>query len=624
MFFVVSNFKDNFSDKLHIINPNEYNDITNYEYFRYTYKFDKSSNDEKIIRLYFNNSIHKNKFLNYQIKNINYPITEKVQVKAIPSNKSIDESKEIFNITKYLNETINIEITVTSFHTINSFDILIFYSEHGNILILNSLIEDNYLNVYPVPIKERDYNIFFDCSKLFKDIVLNIEISYFYKKLSFTQYFYGYYTNKLENYEGKINSGEQNLYKVKEYGNNKYQIEMYKKEDYKSIIFPIKLNTSAIFHLSPLPRTIINSYDKINFELKADNFFILYEVNINKDLIEDNKLIENNNNKFLYFYFNKNSTNPINVSIYTNYSDININQFNKEIKNFFVNIESKDTNYFELKNIYEKLFIVVSDVPAKNSKRVTNENYIQIIKSDEYYDISSYELFKFNFKFNQTKDMKVLLYKINTKNIKNKYLHFQINNYKSSQIENIIFKNSNGDKILYENNCINITDYPNQIIFMDFGLSSIDSMDNYDILIKQSNYYLFYPFNSSDLVEIPIIKSCTFYIFSNLSQSDGYTFISNFKQEEVEYFYLELKELDESKININNLKPKKINVTKTTKRYNCFEHKEEIKNFTVYKNKHKAVVLKINIVNETNFIMTREENTISYYNNYNFSNNIYN
>ena len=129
---------------------------------------------------------------------------------------------------------------------------------------------------------------------------------------------------------------------------------------------------------------------------------------------------------------------------------------------------------------------------------------------------------------------------------------------------------------------------------MEFGLAK-DSMNNYDILLRQSNFHLIYPFNYTDFIEIPLIQSSSFYIFSNLSEGEGYSFISNSMQKEVEYFYLEQNEFDEKSININNLHS---NITNTEDQYNIyseFKRSEKIRIFYIDKNDHKAVIFKIDM-----------------------------
>ena len=93
---------------------------------------------------------------------------------------------------------------------------------------------------------------------------------------------------------------------------------------------------------------------------------------------------------------------------------------------------------------------------------------------------------------------------------------------------------------------------------MKYGLSSKEFIDNYDIILRQSNYYLFYPFNNKNIIEIPFLKSYSFYIYTYLSLNEsGYNFQTNIEQEYIEYYFLDKKEFNENDININNLKSKK-------------------------------------------------------------------
>ena len=90
---------------------------------------------------------------------------------------------------------------------------------------------------------------------------------------------------------------------------------------------------------------------------------------------------------------------------------------------------------------------------------------------------------------------------------------------------------------------------------------------------------------------------------------DGYTFISNSNQEEIEYYYLEQDKFNEEDIKILNLKSYKVSTQKQEDKNNtCFVNStNEIKNFTIIKENYKAVILKMNINNLTNFIITRKE-----------------
>ena len=134
---------------------------------------------------------------------------------------------------------------------------------------------------------------------------------------------------------------------------------------------------------------------------------------------------------------------------------------------------------------------------------------------------------------------------------------------------------------------------------MNFGLSSNEPMDNYDIILRQSNYKLIYPFNSNNEIEIPFIKNYSFYIFTNFSENSEYIFNTNSNQEEIEYFYLDKEEFNEKTINISNLKSIKLKTVKEKDNREFIIKKKDEKN--------KAVIFKINIDNGINFKINRDK-----------------
>lgn len=343
-----------------------------------------------------------------------------------------------------------------------------------------------------------------------------------------------------------------------------------------------------------------SNFSKIEFILNEEKSFIIYKLNI-----INNNTINNVDNK-LYIYFEKNSSNSLQVDIYKNYSDIDIDEFGKTIRNSYIQPKLDDRDFIELDNFNENIFMVISNF-VKNEE--IKNNSLQIVRSDTYYDITDEDIFRFNFKYKMTSNKRILSFKINTTKANSKYLHFQINNNQNSlpkylkligqsnQIEFLEFKNQNNQSVKYENNCINLTDYSNQIIFMNFGLSSESPIDNYDIILRKSNYYLYYPFNEDGILEISFIKNYSFYVYSYFSDENGYSFVINSKQDEIEYYYLDKDNFNENDININELKPEKIktvdkdgNVTFSIKKKN---------------ESNKIIIIKINIDKQNDFKLIR-------------------
>ena len=91
-----------------------------------------------------------------------------------------------------------------------------------------------------------------------------------------------------------------------------------------------------------------------------------------------------------------------------------------------------DRDFIELDYINENIFIVVSNF-LKNEE--IKNNSFQIVRTDEYYDITDKNIFKFNFKYKMTSDKRILSFKINTTKDNSKYLHFQVNNNQNNEIK---------------------------------------------------------------------------------------------------------------------------------------------------------------------------------------------
>ena len=523
----------------------------------------------------------------------------------LKSNKVINGYFDKYaNITAYKNETIYIRVNASCQNIINSFEILIYYSEYENIFELNSLIENSSLLV--PSIKNTKFFIYVNINKTLRYFYLNIETSSINSKR-----FYFYYTTNIKEIEKSIYRGDNDNYDFVKIKENQYQFKIYKYKKYSSLIFETTLNDFAIFSIFSFNKTIINSYENIQFKLDIYNKFKIFEFNNQNKYLENNNIIDNEN-IFIYFYFNKNASKSVQVDIYVNYSDIHIDDFNNNnVIDSFIRINTSNISYFELNNYYPKFYIVFSDPTIRYSD--ININSFYIFKNSDYFDITSNNIFKFNYRFNKTTEKRILSYKINTEDIKYKYLHFQMKNYQANQKEYFYFGDLNRENISFKNYYLNLSSYLNQTILMNFGLSSEEPMDNFDILLRQSNYYLFYPFNESNIIEIPFIKSSSIYIYSNLSAVDGYIFISNSNQEEIEYYYLEEDKFIEEDINLLNLNVSKVKTQKYEDKNNtCFFNlKDEIKNFTIKKEKHKAVIIKMNINNITDFIITRKEYKIN-------------
>ena len=265
-------------------------------------------------------------------------------------------------------------------------------------------------------------------------------------------------------------------------------------------------------------------------------------------------------------------------------------------------LKKEDGNIFELDNL-KKIYICITDF-FFNDNYYNYKNSFQFINDIDYYDITYKDSFLFNLKFNNTKEKRFLSFKIDIEKTNFKYLHFQINNNNSNNIvENNEFKNYYTENINYENYCINLTNKTNKIIFMKLGISSKEYIDNFDILLYQTNYYLFHTFNKNNKVEMPFIKPSSIYIFSNISNLYGYNYTINIEQKEIIYYIYknEKKTFNENDINLNNLNSKKVKTHKKEDGYNWFTIDNEKGN-----NDNKIIIMKININNYCDFIISRD------------------
>ena len=596
MYFVISNFVRELSDEIHIININSYYDITNYDRFQYLYKFSQTvtSYETKYITFSFKNDVKKKNYLHYQLDNFKYSFNDLTVISTKSSKLRIwSESGKIFDISKFKNETINIEFKITSGYAFNSFNLLIYYSDYKNIFVLDPS--------KPLTLPSIDSKQFFLFIKIFqgtKKLYLNIESM---NSIDKNEYYF-YETNQIEeveNYLPEYNTPSQGTIIPKLIRNNSYEAQInITQYYYLSIILKVQIKNTANFSVYFYNKTTINLFEKMEFKLNENNRYIIYEYTNNAFLLP-NKDTKNANK--VSIYFNEKSSDLFQVDIFKNFSDINIDENKGKVKDSILSPKLEESGFIELENInYEKIYIVISNFLNKNSY----DNSIQIIKSDNFYDISSKDIFQYNYRFKKSTEKQYLSFKINTEQSKNKYLHFQIYNHKSNQIEDFTFKSLSGEIIKNENNCINLQDNPNKTILMNFGLSSNEAMDNYDIILRQSNYSLIYPFNSSNIIEIPFIRSYSFYIFSNFPEKvKQYTFTINSQQEEIEYFYLDKEEFNEKNINIGNLKANNIKANKENDKMKFTIKKDDEKN--------KAVIFKININNGINFIINREESESS-------------
>ena len=71
MYFIFSNFNEDFSDNIQLVDTYGYSDITNYDIFKYIYKFEplKDYEDFRTISFSFKNNIKQKNCIHYQFFN---------------------------------------------------------------------------------------------------------------------------------------------------------------------------------------------------------------------------------------------------------------------------------------------------------------------------------------------------------------------------------------------------------------------------------------------------------------------------------------------------------------------------------------------------------------------------
>ena len=121
MYFVISNFNQNFSAKMHLFNNYGYTDITDYEFFRLTFYFEPldSENIHARERITFSirNDIKKKNIINYHIFNENSKTDGWVFAKTNITQKSLDTMYTQYewgtlDMGNFKNETILLELSI--------------------------------------------------------------------------------------------------------------------------------------------------------------------------------------------------------------------------------------------------------------------------------------------------------------------------------------------------------------------------------------------------------------------------------------------------------------------------------------------------------------------------------
>ena len=186
MYFVISNFDVDFMDDIHIINDLGYYDITNKEYFKYFYKFNKTTRyyDKRTITFSFKNDVKKKNYLTYRINTFRNSINDNTEITTNQSkialnvkklNKNNYERGGTVDLRNFKNETINIKIIADSYvwtDIIDSFEILIYYSEYEN----TYPIYNNETSFVFIPsIIEHPYYIYVNIEKAYDNIFLNMK-----------------------------------------------------------------------------------------------------------------------------------------------------------------------------------------------------------------------------------------------------------------------------------------------------------------------------------------------------------------------------------------------------------------------------------------------------------------
>ena len=514
MYFVISNFKMNYNDTFHIINNCGYSDISDYDIFHYFFKFDKSEDlIPRDISFSFKNDIKQKNYLNIQLEGGFLTNSIDIMTKTSKNNLSPKNKKEysyLYDISNYKNETITIYFR-TKVYKIIEYEILIFYSDYGNIYPLSN--EENSI-VYVPSIYRGYYNefyyyyIFIDITNAYEKIYLNVRTDNNSKAK------YNNFRGKYNFYESnEINSVIQNLPNTETGLDITYNmIEQDKFEaaininssSYKSVLITMEVHINMEYRVNFFKSNIIYSFQNISFNLNENQKFIIYEFN-------------NYEGDFIYAYFKNGNISSTYIFIYFDIYKIYINKAN-DIFLYYEDKKLLNSNILKFSFHKGKNYIVISNFEKKVS------DCLCIINPYSYYDITQNQTIQYFYKIPNPENNIVITFSFNNKIKNTNFLYYQIYNYNDDQIDNTqIFERNSLNYIsidYYEyGGIVNLTNNKNDYVNLKFNVSSKNKFDSIILSISFSDYKNLYKISSDNnyYLFIPSTNHNEFFIYMNVS-----------------------------------------------------------------------------------------------------------
>ena len=555
IYFVISNFNQSFSAKMHLLNNYGYTDITNYDIFRYTYFFEPLNReyffDSRYITFSIKNDIIKKNYLNFHIFNENSKTGGGFHAIGKISRKSIDQryiykyEDGILDISKFQNETILIHLSIgydiddkDPLPYLDYFEILIFYSEYDNFYPLYNL-ESSF--AFIPSIRKQTYYIMLDVNNAYKNIYINAKT----KNDNFTGKYYFYETNDIKEIKNDLSRTEKpgNNIPYSKIENNLYQIKINLIQPCKSVLLKIETYYNDIeYRLYFFNSILVNPFENYTFNLNEEQRFIIYNYIVPE-------------NEFIYTYFRNVNIQNTYIYLFSDIYKINIDN-NDNISGYEEKLDLNSTINKYYSNNKEKIFILISNFINDYS------DTINIINPNGYSDITNKQTIEYLYKIPNIENNINLTFSFNNK-IKNKnFMYYQIFNYQDEQNDytEIIEKNSliNIPKETYNyNNIINLTNYKNDNISIKFNISSKNKFDKLMIIIYFSDYKNLFKLTPEydGNFYIPSIKPNEFFIYADISNIyKNFFFYIQTNKDEIsnKYYFYENNDIEEICSNLPN------------------------------------------------------------------------
>ena len=318
MYFVISNFNQNFSAKMHLFNNYGYTDITDYEFFRLTFYFEPLDREynhaREHITFSIQNDVKKKNIINYHIFNENSKTYGWLFAKTNITEKRLDTMYMQYEwatleMGEFKNETILLELSI-GYHYEEKPPLP--YFDYYEILIFCT---DYYYSLYPLynnessflfipSIKKQTYYLFIDTTDAYKSIYITAKGT----NSNFGGIYYFFEENSMEEARKNIppNDYIYTGYPISKsiIGENLYEIKINLPSQKKSVVLAINTIYNDIeFRLTffkAIPAIPIENY---TFYLTEEQRFIIYNYPTKEnDFINVNFEKGNSENSSIYIY----------------------------------------------------------------------------------------------------------------------------------------------------------------------------------------------------------------------------------------------------------------------------------------------------------------------------------